>query len=211
MSRLKTILICFSFIHFSQLIQCKVILVVDSDDLDQLAQELAPIEEKPLVKTKKVSAVKRIVPHEYKTPAFEYDKYLKAIFRPQYRVHKKRSIRNRNELEHIYKLLFQPKIYKGRNPISAILNLVKKNGRPVLRDPLDGKVYDPAHTPSNKPVEVEYLDDPSRPKKKQSQYHFPYFSVYNYWTYDKAVLQDRCPKNLVLHGKVCIYSPHVHT
>ncbi|XP_048004942.1 uncharacterized protein LOC125240846 [Leguminivora glycinivorella] len=104
-------------------------------------------------------------------------------------------------------------MYKGRNPINAILNSAYRNRRPILRDPLAGKMYDPAHehAPSNKPVELEYLDDQWKPKKKHPQFHFPTFSFYNLWTYDKALFQDRCPTNQFLNGRFCIYSPHIIT
>ncbi|XP_063547072.1 uncharacterized protein LOC134754663 [Cydia strobilella] len=213
MIRLRSTLTCISLIYFTHLINCNVILVFDSNDLDDLARELAPSEEHPFMSTKKVSTVKRIVP-PYKTPEFEYDrKYLRKIFKPKYGLHKKLSEKKRNVLEQAYKFMFKPKTYKGRNPINAILKLAgKQNVRHILRnqdDGLNGKLYDPSSVQSSRPVEVEFENDPL--KKKEMQYNFPFFSIYNFWTYDKSLVQDRCPKNTALVGQYCIHAPHIVT
>ncbi|XP_063394139.1 uncharacterized protein LOC134679193 [Cydia fagiglandana] len=208
---LRTTLTCISIIHFIHLINCNVIFVIDSNDLDDLASKLTPSEEHPFIFTKKVSTEKRKIP-PYITPEYDYDrKFLRNIFKPKYRLPEN----NRNVLQQVYKSMFKSKTYKGRNPINAILKLMgKKNGRHVLRDhedigAMDSKIYDPSNVQSNRPVEIPI--ELTQKKKKEIQYNFPTFSLYDYWTYDKSLFQDRCPINTALVGRYCIHAPHIVT
>ncbi|PZC76731.1 hypothetical protein B5X24_HaOG204175 [Helicoverpa armigera] len=108
------------------------------------------------------------------------DNFLKKTARP----HKKKKGWNKKRFRQVMSRL-------DEDEEEALLRVLDKSGE--VHDPLaPGKL--PIHLESSSEEEEE-----ERPKHTLPNYPF-----YNYWTYQKNILQDLCPGNTVQMGNICM-------
>ncbi|XP_035452138.2 uncharacterized protein LOC118277457 [Spodoptera frugiperda] len=100
---------------------------------------------------------------------------------------------------------------KNKKRFSSLLNkLSLKDELKLLRLDYEksGELNDPfapGKLPHNYlPDQVEGAED-----KPVSKVHYPEYPFWNYWTYEKTIVQDNCPANLVKEGNMCV-SPIGH-
>ncbi|KAH9632652.1 hypothetical protein HF086_008479 [Spodoptera exigua] len=177
--------------------------------------------------------VKRIIPHGYKTGEYEYDSRLNTVFKPLFRYHvgtpstehersvvrgqeskqsneisplilllmKERKPLQSEKLKQNWLLLKSKKANRKRKRFSGLLNLKKIKAKPHLLRHLEksGERYEA----SSNGVDPNAEQQATAEKKADSHQRFPFW---NYWTYEKTVVHDECPGNLVRLGNMCVSS-----